>query len=231
MTLGERQIQLPSGSYVVIEAEADPRARFERERVALRIAEVASLITLRHPHLLDEKIFEGVINVPGRFLAWSEGPVRLTAAPAVDPSDVISGFRNSIAAVRELDTETQYRFQLASRWFRRGHEATNEVDRFLFWWTVLEVYPREKGANIIRDINTVLGNHVFPRVARHELEKNLRIGRMYSERKRIVHEGRSFVDVDDNDFRASLERLGLIAGTLLRLLCGIPPGDDLQEFM
>ena len=132
MMLGERKIQLPSGSYVVIEAEADPRARSERERVALRIAEVASLITLRHPHLLDEKIFEGVINVPGRFLVWSDGPIRLTAAPAVDPSDVISGFRNSIAAVQELDTETQYRFQLASRWFRRGHEVTNEVDRFLF---------------------------------------------------------------------------------------------------
>ena len=54
---------------------------------------------------------------------------------------------------------------------------------------------------------------------------------MYSERKRIVHEGRSFVDVDDNEFRASLERLGLIAATLLRLLCGMPPGDDLQQFM
>ena len=96
---------------------------------------------------------------------------------------------------------------------------------------MLEVYPREKGAKIVRGINAILGNHVFPHVARHELEKNLRIGRMYSERKRIVHEGRSFVDVEDNDFRASLERLGLIAGTLLRLLCGMPPGDELQQFM
>ena len=68
MTPGTRQIQLPSGSYVVIEMEANPRARSERERVALRVAEVASLITLRHPHLLDEKIFEGAVDVPGRSL-------------------------------------------------------------------------------------------------------------------------------------------------------------------
>ena len=109
-------------------------------------------------------------------LVWGAGPIRLTAAPAVEPGDVASSVHNSISAIQGLDAETQYRFQLASRWFRRGYETTNEVDKFLFWWTVLEIYPREKKTKIVSAINTVLGNHVFLHTAPHGLQKNLRIG-------------------------------------------------------
>ena len=40
MTIGERQILLPIGSYIVIETEVDLTDEHERERVALKIGEV-----------------------------------------------------------------------------------------------------------------------------------------------------------------------------------------------
>lgn len=85
MTLGERQINLPSGSYVKIETLIQSFTDSERERAALVVAEAASLVTLRYPHLLDNKLFEGVVNARNTAVMWSEGPMTLTASPSIPP--------------------------------------------------------------------------------------------------------------------------------------------------
>ena len=81
IVLGENHVNIPKGRYLVIETTANPDEEMERERVALRIAEVAGLITLRFPHVLDEKLYEGPVNTEYRSLLWSEDPITLTASP------------------------------------------------------------------------------------------------------------------------------------------------------
>ena len=222
--LGERQFSLPRGSYIVIEMLANVSKESERERLALRVAEVASLLALRHSHVLDEKLFEGVVNAADKALMWREGPMTFTAAPAVSPEEVADGFASDFASIQQLDAERHRRLQLASRWFRRGHEAINQVDKFLFWWTVLEIYPGKGESSIVRNVTQVLRNGVCPELEPQILQEKLRIGRIYGERKRIVHDGRAFVAFDDEYFQGCLERLRAIATVSLRLLGGLPVG-------
>lgn len=231
VTLGERQVTLPRGSYIVIETIANLAEESERERLALRVAEVSSLVALRHSHVLDERLFEGVVNTTDRALMWREGPMTFTAAPAVSPKKVADGFASDFASVQHLDAERRQRLQLASRWFRRGHEAINQVDKYLFWWTVLEIYPGKGESNIVQNVTQVLRNRVCPHLEPQILKEELRIGRIYGERKRIVHDGRAFVAFDDAYFQDCLERLHAIATVSLRLLGGLPPGDDLKQYV
>ncbi len=231
MTIGERQFSLPGGPYAIISTEADIRASSERERVGLLIAEAAGLITLRYPHLLHEKLFEGVTNTEGHSIIWREGPVTLSASPAIPAAEVIGNFTADISSFARLPTGMQHRFQLASRWYRRGHESINQVDKFLFWWTVLEIYPRKKGTDVVATIKQILKDEVFPNLSMQRLGQDLQISSIYRERIQIVHKGKAFVDIEDKNFQMCLDRLGAIATVCLRLLGGLPPGDDLQQFM
>ena len=231
VTLGERQVSLPKGSYVVIETMASPGEESERERLALQVAEVATLVALRYSHVLEEKLFEGVINVAGNAVMWREGPMSFTAAPAVSPEEVADGFASDFASVQQLKGERHQRLQLASRWFRRGHEAMNQVDSFLFWWTVLEIYPGKGESKIVKNVTQVLRDGVCPHLEPQIVREKLWIGRLYGERKRIVHDGRAFVAFDNEYFQGCLERLRAIATVSLRLLGGFSPGDDLKQYL
>ena len=230
MTLGERSVDVPQGPCIFVETEADPTVESERQRVALRVAEVASLITLRFPHVLNEKFYEGPVNTHDMKMLWDEGPRTLTASPGVTPSQLSEGLASDISYAQQLIPEKRMRFQLASRWYRRGCEAMNLVDKLLFWWTALEIFPGQGATNIVRSIKQVLSDQVCSQLSPQEVEDKLRIGRIYGERKRIVHEGRAFVAFDDQQFQELLMRLQAITTVCLRLLCGLPLGDDLQEF-
>ena len=231
VTLGERQVSLPKGSYVVIEIMASPGKEPERERLALQVAEVATLVALRHSHVLDEKLFEGVVNVAGKAVMWREGPMSFTAAPAVSPEEVADGFASDFACVQQLNGESHQRLQLISRWFRRGHEAINQVDSFLFWWTVLEIYPGKGESKIVKNVTQVVRDGVCPHLELQVVREKLWIGRIYGERKRIVHDGRAFVAFDNAYFQGCLDRLRAIATVSLRLLGGFSPGDDLKQYL
>lgn len=231
MTLGERSVSVPQGPCILVETEADPTVESERQRVALRVAEVASLITLRFPYVLDEKFYEGPVNTQDMKMLWGEGPRTLTVSPEVTPSQLSEGLAEDMSFTQQLSPERRTRFQLASRWYRRGCEAMNLADKFLFWWTVLEIFPGQGNTKIVRSVKQILSDQVCSQLSPQEVEDKLRIGRIYGERKRIVHEGRAFVDFDDQPFQELLKRLRVIASVCLRLLCGLPPGDDLEEFM
>ena len=182
MTLGTRQINLPSGSYIMTETLIKSFTDSERERVALAIAEAASLITLRYPHLLDEKLFEGVVNPPNTAVMWSEGPMALTASPSITPETVAVTLQNDFSNVQKLDASDRTRLQLAARWFRRGHEAVNQVDKFLFWWTVLEIYPAKGTTHVARETANFLQRSIYVDTNSSEVKKKLELGPMHSLR-------------------------------------------------
>ena len=232
MTMGKRQINLPSGSYIVIELLLKSFEYSERERVALAVAEVAGLITLHHPHLLDEKLYEGVITPSNEAVIWSEGPLTLTASPSVTPDTVTGTFQSDFSKVQQLDTDDRLRLQLASRWFRRGHEALNQVDKFLFWWTVLEIYPAKGTTHVARETANLLQLSIYTRINASEIKRKLELGPMHSMRGKIVHRGQAFVeDSEQSIFERRLEKLCATASVCLRLLAGMSPGDDLERFI
>jgi hypothetical protein len=232
ITLGERQISLPSDSYVKIEMLVKSFTDSEREQVALAIAEAASLITLRYPHLLDSKLFEGAVNSKNSAIAWPEGPMTLTASPSIAIETVAGTLQNDFSTIQKLDESDRTRLRLAARWFRRGYEAVNHIDKFLFFWTVLEIYPakgRTKVANHTRDL---LHSRLYSGRNPQEIKDRLELGQMSSTRDKIVHEGQAFVkESEQSIFEQRLKKLRAIAAVCLRLLGGLPPGDDLERFI
>ncbi len=79
----------------------------------------------------------------------------------------------------------RHRFQLASRWYRRGHESVNLVDRYLFWWTALEIYPGAGETNIVKNVKRVLSDQACPQLTPRDLEDRLRIGHICQGRREI----------------------------------------------
>ncbi len=232
MTFGARQINLPNGSYIVLETLIKSFTDSERERVALAIAEVASLITLLHPHLLEEKLFEGVVSPPNTAVIWSEGPLTLTASPSITPETVVSTFQKDFSKVQKLDANDRTRLQLAARWFRRGHEVLNQVDKFLFWWTVLEIYPAKGTIHVARETANLLQLSIYVTMTTSEIKTKLELGPMHSMRGNIVHKGQAFVeDSEQSIFERRLEKLRATATVCLRLLAGMSPGDGLERFI
>jgi hypothetical protein len=232
MTLGQRQINLPSDSYVKILTLIKSFTDSERERIALAIAEAASLITLRYPHLLDNKLFEGVINTPNSGIVWSEGPMTLTASPSIPPENMAEALQNVFSNIKKLDASDRTRLQLAARWFRRGYEAVNQVDKFLFFWTVLEIYPAKGTTHVARETANLLQRSIYVNTNSSEVKKNLELGYMHSMRGKIVHAGQAFVeDSERSVFERRLEKLRATATVCLRLLGGLSPGDELERFI
>ncbi len=232
LRLGQRKVSLPAGSYCRIEALIKEMTGSERERVALLVTEAATLITLRSPSLLDEKLFEGVVAPPGAQIIWPEGPITLTVAPSLEPETIMADFKDDLTKIQELSSEDRSRLQLASRWFRRGNEALNPVDRFLFWWTVLEVYPAKARTKVVNYTIDLIKERVYPHKDRQDVKSMLEIGQMSSARDRIVHSGQAFVeDSERKVFDERLKKLRATTTVCLRLLAGIPHGDDLDQFM
>lgn len=231
IVLGRNEISLPTDSYVLIEAPLVSLDEAQRQRVILRVAEAASLLTLRTPYLLSEKIYEGSLASAGRAVLFREGPMRLSVGPAVEASEILDDFARDLSTAEGLADSQYQRFLLASRWFRRGYEAENWVDKFLFWWTVVEVYPGEGQPNTVKRIRDVLAGELFTDRDTGDVKQLLRLGHIYELRKQIVHQGRAFAGISDGDFGDLLDRLQAIATVCLRLLAGLPPGDDLDKYL
>ena len=233
MTLAERRCVEPPGSYVVIRVRIgamDPE--LVRTMAALTVAEATCVFDLRYPGLIAEKLYEGMVNEPGHFVYIAEGPLRLTAQPVRDARDVADEIAGDFVFLRKLSEEDRSRFQLTARWFRRGQEAINPVDKLLFLWTVLEIFTATEGRNVPKEASESLRERLYPDLSSQEIKGKTKIGRIYGERSDIVHKGKAFVAAgEDERYSDYLNRLEAIATTCLRILAGMPPGDELDKYV
>jgi len=228
----DREVQMPKGSYAVIQVLMDFASDMERERIGLLVAEAASLIELRCSGTLGYKAFEGVVNTQNTRAWWPEGPIKLIARPAESSEEVAKNLENVFVRVKGIDSRERSRLQLAARWFRRGHEASNEIDKFLFLWTALEVYPGKGNTDIVKNVSEVVAALAGSAVTVQEVKAQLEIGRLYGKRSEIVHKGQAFVEEERREaFEKQLEKLHSIVVACLRSLAGIDIGHDLLRFL
>ena len=230
LTPAQRHVKLAPDSYVVIRIRVDaPDPTSARTTAALRAAEAACVFDLRYPGLLAEKVYEGTVDEPGRFIFMGEGPLRISARPDEDPEDVAQKIAAEFASVGKLSQQDRNRFQLAARWFRRGQEAVNPVDKLLFFWTVLEIYPANGRLKVANTVSRFLRDQLYKDLGGEEKTK---IGQIEGLRGDIVHQGQAFVPPrKEKEFSDHLERLETVAATCLRILAGMPPGEDLDKYV
>lgn len=233
MTMAERHVELPRDSYLLIRTNvqtADPASA--RMTAALRIAEATCLFDLTYPGLIAERLFHGAVNEPGQYLFLPEGPLRLSAQPKRDVTIVAEEIAERLASLDKLAAGERERFRLASRWFRRGQETLNQVDKLLFLWTVLEIYPAQGFMEVSDRTCELLSDRVYDDLTAQDIKSKTDIGRIEGMHGRIVHQGKAFVAPNEmNEFSSHLDRLEAVCATCLRILAGIPAGEDLDKYV
>jgi hypothetical protein len=113
----------------------------------------------------------------------------------------------------------------------RGHEAQNPVDKLLFWFICLEIFPAE-GNRVVAAVRDLIAREVYPPVDARVLAERLGLGRIHGLRSKIVHHGFSHVDIPaDPEFDAALARLEAVTTVCMRILAGLPPGNELDKWV
>ena len=234
MVMGERRVRLPADSYLVIEVvgQGDISRSVMRD-AALQVAETAVLLELRYSGIIAEKVYEGTVNTPGVALFMNEGTLKLTAQPKRDPKSVAAELAADHAALTDLGADQRERYRLAARWFRRGQDVRNPVDKLLYKWVVLEIYPGEgQGQKVVRKTRDLLRERLYPDLAPGTVTCKTRLGRIFGLRGDIVHKGQAFVSPDQQgEFDDHLDRLHAVAVTCLRILAGLQTGDELDKYV
>ena len=199
---------------------------------AKRISELVALIDLAFPGLVFQNEWEGVPSSPGQFFMVPDGPITMTAQPDPDLGVVTLEVGRGHANLGELSQEDRGRFQLAARWYRRGCETLNPIDKLLFLYTALEVYPAMGGADVPNRVRDLLHARLCPDLAPGEITDRCGIGRLAGLRSEIVHHGRLHIDnTEAKTARERLLQLESITRTCLRLLARMPPGQDLDRWL
>ena len=231
--MGERKRVFPQDSYLLIRQEIEPMGlRDELAEALLRVAEISGVFDIRYPGVLSAKLFEGVVNTPISSSLVLDGPLTLTAQPQRNPSEVATVVSADLAEVRALRGASRSRFQLASRWYRRGLDTLNLIDRFLSFWTALEVYPAEGALNVAAKTRDLLHSKVYPDLPPGVVKERTRIGRIEGLRGKIVHQGKAFVpQIEEEVFSDLLDRLGLIVRTCLCIAGNLKPDDALDKYV
>jgi hypothetical protein len=233
VTLGAATQAVGEGCYLAIShlvnLGASPAARAQ---AALPLAELVTCLALVNPGLLAEKIYEGVLDQPGTQTFFPEGPLTIGSPLSLAPTTLTATLGAQTSGLRNLEPTCRGRRQLASRWYLRGHDARNPIDRLLFWFITLEVFPAAGTTDVVAAVRDMLHTHVYPDLSPPLVKERCGIGRITGLRAQVVHDGLSYIDLPaDRSLEASLEQLEAIVTVSLRLLLGLPPGDALDRWL
>ena len=184
---------------------------------------VTQLSALLSPDLFDHEVWRGSLSEGGKVMVgmWLKVVEPLSLETRQVQRD-IENFRGALNSSPDLDV----RFTLMSKLFTRALTLPPSEERFLWLWTVLEVFPMKGTSNI-----GPIGDYLGP-VTGHSpayVKKKLEIGRLYDGRCKLVHDGK--IPFETADFGKVLKKLEAMNLTVIRSLGQLPYGGKLDEFL
>jgi hypothetical protein len=184
---------------------------------------VTQLSALLSPALFAQEVWSGWLSDSEQVI----GDLWLMTAPPIafkpDALQVdLANFRGAIARDADIDR----RFTLMSKLFARAVATPPGEERFLWLWTVLEVFPMRDTANI-QPISEHLARTIGRPVA--EVKQKLDLGRLFGARSALVHDGR--LPYGREQLGEVLKRLEAIDVTVLRSLGGLPYAGQVDEYL
>jgi hypothetical protein len=228
--------KFPAGSYVIVvttKPSANVSGGSAWSAAKDRIAQLVAVLDLDFAGVAQEKVYEGPMLTPSTpmHLTWEEG-FRFSPSKSHAPADIAAGLQTRADHVLALSGQDAARFALAARWFQRANDSTNSIDRVLFYYTVLEVFPAAGTSDVPGAVARFLAERVYAGATPADVKARLNLGRICGFRGEIVHDGKASVAPDE---RATVDehvkRLQAIARTCLRVLAGLAPGSELDRFM
>jgi hypothetical protein len=237
LDLGQEVRAFAAGSYIVVAiatAVGTTGTLGEGWRRALsRFAQVVAALELDFPGVLGEKLYEGTFISPDNpfFLSPEEG-YRFGQRAAYDLVAIQGALQSRLDGLDAIPVSDLGRFTLASRWFRRANDSNNSIDRLLFYYTALEVYPATGSTDVPGVVSRFLAEKVAGSLSSSEVKARLDLGRICGFRAEIVHNGKASCEPHEvtmlNEY---VQKLQAVTRTCLRILANIPPGNDLEKYL
>lgn len=183
---------------------------------------VTQLSAALSPNLFAQEIWRGwrgdEQRLFGGFWLMQAAPVEFKSA---EIQTQLTTIRRTIATSPDLDA----RFTLMSKFFARAASTPPGEERFLWLWTMLEVFPM-KNTTDIRPISEFLAG-VTGRPA-VEVKEKLQIGKLFGARSDLVHNGK--LPYEGKGLAAMLNLLEAIDVTIIRVLGGMPYAGELDAY-
>jgi hypothetical protein len=184
---------------------------------------VAQLSAILSPALFAQEVWSGWLSTSEQVL----GDMWIMSAPPIEVNTPalqqrVTQFRRTIAQDKERDR----RFTLMSKFFARAIATPPGEERFLWLWTVLEVFPMQDTTNI-----KPIGDHLGVVVDRsaNEIKERLGIGQLFGARSHLVHHGQ--LPYTRDQLGPVLRRLEAIDLVVLRSLGGSQYAGELDEYL
>ncbi len=126
------------------------------------------------------------------------------------------------------DIEHKDRVGLMARWYSKSvRELESTEDRFLYFWTVLEI-AIEGRRPFARLLLEYLHSNILPQYSQEEINNALQIGRMHGTRSKLYHAGNLEWNIQERGMK--FKCLGDICSEILRFELGIPLKNELDMY-
>jgi hypothetical protein len=210
-------------SYIEIVARTEQQAAGRRQYCEDQINRVVTqLSAVLTPALFNFERWSGWLSDSEQ--ALGDGWVGIAPLVKFDPADLekqIESYRLNVAG----DPDIEQRFTLMSKLFSRAIATEPGEERFLWLWTVLEVFPMRDTSNI-QPISDYLGKVIGRTPA--EIKSALDLGKLFGSRSDLVHHGR--LPYGRENLGEVLEKLEAVDTTVLRALGGLPYAGQLDKY-
>jgi hypothetical protein len=200
--------------------EAAGRRQYCEDQIDRVLTQLSAILS---PFLFAQEVWSGWLSDPEQLV--SDMWLMRSDVVNFQPDEVekqLAGFAGSLGR----DPDLHSRFTLMSKLFARAILIEPGEERFLWLWTVLEVFPMRNTSDI-RPISEHL-SRVTGRPAA-EIKEKLDVGRLFGARSDLVHDGR--LPYGRPDVGAVLKRLELMVITVLRSVGGLPYTGQLDEYL
>jgi hypothetical protein len=222
--LQHQRIRFPEGrTYLALIARSEEqpgKRQYCEDHIDRVIAQMSAILS---PRLFEMEVWSGWLCDPTKLFgdSWV-----LTANPVkFRPENLESGidaFRRAVSADPDIDA----RFTLMAKLFARAIATEPGEERFLWLWTVLEVFPMKDTSDI-----GAISQYLSQLTGRSttEVKAKLGLGSLFGARSDLVHDGK--LPHDREKLGAILTKLEAIASAVIRSLGGLPYNGSLEQFL
>lgn len=184
---------------------------------------VALLSAILTPDLFAHEVWRGWIT-DGVLLA-ADAWLKLVAPISIS-GDAIREHADRFRRALRKDSDLDRRFTLMSKLFARAISMRPSEEKFLWLWTVLEVFPMRDTSNIA-PISDLLSRIISKPAV--DLKAKLQIGQLFGYRSALVHDGRLPIELKDlGSVLGKLEAIGLV---IIRFAGGMPYQGELNQYL
>ncbi|MBW7933224.1 MAG: hypothetical protein H3C62_06325 [Gemmatimonadaceae bacterium] len=223
--LATEQIEVPEGTYLMVEVPltvAPGTMPYDARTVAsLQASAIASAIEAAQPRLIADKSLEKVVYPVRVYASDNEGPMVFTGVPPVSPETLAPLIVHAVARLDTLDDDASRKFALSSRWFWKGFETLNQVDRLLSWYIALEIFPANGTSDVPGRVRDFIQGRFYPAIPPAQVKERLDLGRLTGLRNNIVHDGiRTLGSGSVTDTKGLMLKLDGVLRAVLRFQAG-----------